>query len=134
MPFGVAARTVLPLLATASRLTARKFSVAVAESCFQATPSVVRKMPAPLIASMLKKPSPVPAYMIFGFEGSIARQQTARFAMKSSTGSQLVPPFSVRHTPPPTLPAHIVLGGVGWTTIERVRPPMLPGPSEIQPA
>src|SRR5919204_2306371 len=72
--------------------------------------------------------------MIIGFAGSIARQETARFAMKSSTGCQVAPPLSVLHTPPPTLPAHIVFGLVGWMTIERVRPPMFPGPSETQPA
>src|SRR5215472_13024159 len=71
--------------------------------------------------------------MTLGFVGSIAMQDTARFAIKSSTGVHEAPPLSVLHTPPPTLPAHMVLGTVGCTTIARVRPPMLPGPIDTQP-
>jgi hypothetical protein len=37
--------------------------------------------------------------------------------MKSSTGAQLAPPFVVFQIPPLTLPAKIVSGLVGWTTI-----------------
>src|SRR3954453_6121223 len=58
---------------------------------------------------------------------------TARLAMKSSTGAHALPPSSVRHTPPPTLPAQMALVVLGCTTIARVRPPMLPGPSPTQP-
>src|SRR6266446_3571118 len=60
-------------------------------------------------------------------------QQMARLAMKSSSGNQLVPPFTVFHTPPPTLPTHIALGVVGWIRMDRTRPPMFPGPSHLQP-
>src|SRR5437588_11426948 len=71
--------------------------------------------------------------MMFGLFGSIAMQLVARLAIRSYTGDQLCPPSSVRHTPPPALPAHMVLGMVGCTTMARVRPPMLPGPSDVQP-
>ena len=128
-PLPVAASSTVELLEIASRLTRVKSSVAVTASCFQATPSTVRKIPAPRTASRLKKPSPVPAYITSGCLGSIAMQETARFAMKSSTGSQWPPPSVVCQMPPPTLPNQIRSGWVGWTRIERVRPPMLPGPS-----
>src|SRR5215218_7846163 len=72
--------------------------------------------------------------MTSGLVGSIARHETARFAIRSSTGAQLPPPSSVRQTPPPALPAHILEGLAGWITIARVRPPMFPGPSAVQPA
>jgi len=51
--------------------------------------------------------------MIFGFVGSITIEHTARLAMKSSTGSQLWPPSSVRQTPPPTLPTQMRFEFVG---------------------
>src|SRR5215208_4717136 len=53
--------------------------------------------------------------------------------MKSSTGAQLCPASSVRQTPPATLPAHMTSVLAGCTRIDRVRPPMLPGPSDTQP-
>ena len=53
--------------------------------------------------------------------------------MKSLSGAQLAPPLVVFQMPPPTLPAQSVLGSVGCTTMERMRPPMLPGPSQVQP-
>src|SRR5712692_8483212 len=71
--------------------------------------------------------------MIVGCVGSMTKHETARFAIRSSTGDQLAPALSVRQTPPPTLAAQIVLGEPGWGTIARVRPPMLPGPSEAHP-
>jgi len=128
-PPPVAASSTVELLEIARRLTLVKSSVAVAASCSQATPSTVRKIPAPRTASRLKKPSPVPAYITSGCLESIAMHETDRFAMKSSTGSQWPPPSVVCQMPPPTLPTQIRSGWVGWTRIDRVRPPMLPGPS-----
>src|SRR4051812_37354896 len=52
--------------------------------------------------------------------------------MKSARGAQLNPPLVVFQTPPATAPSHMISGFVGWITIERVRPPMLPGPSHFQ--
>src|SRR6185503_7274048 len=56
---------------------------------------------------------------------------TARFAMKSSTAAQVPPPLVVLKMPPPTLPTNITCVLVGSMTIERTRPPMLPGPSHV---
>src|SRR6266478_2028699 len=63
IPCLVAARTIWLLFGLmARRLTNKKLVLAVEESCTQVEPpSVVLKMPAPWIASMLPKPSPVPA-------------------------------------------------------------------------
>src|SRR5262245_48104602 len=58
---------------------------------------------------------------------------TARLAMKSSAGAHVPPPSSVRQIPPPALAAHMRSGCAGSTTIARVRPPTLPGPSHTQP-
>src|SRR6266567_1217551 len=52
--------------------------------------------------------------------------------MKSFIGNQLAALLVVFQMPPQTLPAHMVEVVVGWTRIERTRPPMLPGPSQIQ--
>ena len=52
--------------------------------------------------------------------------------MKSSTGAHVAPPFVVLKIPPPTLPTNITFGLVGSMTIDRTRPPMLPGPSHVQ--
>src|SRR3954453_13950131 len=62
----------------------------------------------------------------------MTRVETLRLAMKSASGAQLVPPLVVFQTPPATAPSHMMLGFVGWITIERVRPPMLPGPRHFQ--
>src|SRR5688500_15004621 len=69
---------------------------------------------------------------MLGLLGCITRAETARFAMKSLTGCQEVPPLVVLQIPPETLPTHIWFGFVGWITIERIRPPILPGPSQVQ--
>ena len=55
----------------------------------------------------------------------------ARLPMWSSSGYQLLPALSDRQTPPPTEPAYIRDGFVGWIRIARVRPPMLFGPSSV---
>src|SRR5206468_8974351 len=52
--------------------------------------------------------------------------------MKSSIGAQLAPPFVVFQMPPPTPPANIVAGVAGLMASDRIRPPMLPGPSQRQ--
>ena len=49
--------------------------------------------------------------------------------MKSASGDQLAPPLVVFQMPPPTPPANMVVGVAGLMTSERIRPPMLPGPS-----
>ena len=56
---------------------------------------------------------------------------TARLARKSFCGAQLVPPFVVFQMPPATLPTHMMFGFVRWMTRERMRPPILPGPSHV---
>src|SRR5258705_3737443 len=58
---------------------------------------------------------------------------TARLAMKSSTGAHVAPPVVVVKMPPPTLPANMVFVLTGSITSDRTRPPMLPGPSHVQP-
>src|SRR5438874_5612504 len=64
----------------------------------------------------------------------MTRQETLRLAMKSARGAQVAPPLIVFQMPPATDPIHIILVLVGWMTIARVRPPMLPGPSHFQAA
>ena len=49
--------------------------------------------------------------------------------MKSSIGAQVAPPLVVFQIPPPTPPANIVAGVAGLIASDRIRPPMLPGPS-----
>ena len=71
--------------------------------------------------------------MVFGDAGLKTSDDTARFAMKSSTGSHDPPVLVVLKMPPPTLPANIVDGVIGLMAIERIRPPMLPGPSHVHP-
>src|SRR5256885_16784221 len=53
--------------------------------------------------------------------------------MKSSTGAHAAPAFVDLKMPPPTLPMNITLGFAGSMTIDRTRPPTLPGPSHGQP-
>ena len=54
---------------------------------------------------------------------------TDKTAMKSSTAAHEAPPLVVFQMPPPTLPANMMSAFVGLIAIERIRPPMLPGPS-----
>ncbi len=54
---------------------------------------------------------------------------TERTAMKSSTGAHDAPASDERQMPPPTLPAKISSGSTGLIASERMRPPILPGPS-----
>ena len=96
-------------------------------------------MPEPRMVAVLelpsgasKNPSPVPAYRVVGVRGSIAMHPMAMLAMKSSMGNHCAPPSTVRQMPPPAVPIHIVKGWLGCTTTARVRPPMLPGPIEVQ--
>src|SRR5258708_3918785 len=70
--------------------------------------------------------------MTAGLTGSIAIELTARLDIRSASGAQEAPPFVVFHTPPATPAAYIVVGVVGWISVARVRPPMLPGPSPVQ--
>src|SRR5437016_3414121 len=77
--------------------------------------------------------SPVPAYNMFGFPGSIVSEATFKFAIKSPVEIHDAPALVDLHTPPPAAEANIVFGFVGSMTIARVRPPMLPGPSGVQP-
>src|SRR5207248_2403434 len=57
---------------------------------------------------------------------------TARFAMKSSTGAHDAPALVDLKMPPPTLPANMLFVFDGSITTARTRPPMLPGPSHVQ--
>src|SRR3954454_4351799 len=52
--------------------------------------------------------------------------------MKSSKGAHVLPPFVFLKMPPLTAPAYIVRGFERSMTIERTRPPKLPGPSHDQ--
>src|SRR5260370_29835338 len=92
-------------------------------------------MPAPRRESLrsgLVKNSPVPAYSVLGSLGSMARLATARLGSGSVSGFHVLPPSVVFQTPPPSVPAYIVLGSSGRITSARVRPPILPGPSACQ--
>src|SRR5437764_6918406 len=64
----------------------------------------------------------------------MAMHETLRLAMKSAMGDHDCPPLTDFHTPPATAPSQMTWGLVGWTMIERVRPPTFPGPSHFQPA
>src|SRR6185436_5852343 len=83
---------------------------------------------------MLPKPSPVPANIVLVFAGFIIIEEIARFARKSLTGCHDVPPFVDLQIPPPTLPTHILFELFGSITIDRIRPPTLAGPSQLQSA
>ena len=96
-------------------------------------------MPLPLTASIKltcstrgQSPSPVPAYMMLEFVGSITIDETARLAMKSLTGPHETPALAEYQMPPETLPTHILFALVGSITIERIRPPIFPGPNHCQ--
>src|SRR5258706_9851488 len=67
--------------------------------------------------------------MTFESVGSIAIELTARFGSRSSSGLHESPASVDFHTPPATPAAYITSGVFGSIKIERVRPPMLPGPS-----
>src|SRR5690348_10773361 len=71
--------------------------------------------------------------MILGLAGSIAMQEMARLAMKSLSGNQLAALLVDFQTPPSTPPAHKMLVFEGCTRMARTRPPILPGPSQVQP-
>src|SRR5258708_37671029 len=70
--------------------------------------------------------------MTAGLTGSIAIELTARLDIRSASGAQEAPTFVVFHTPPATPAAYIGVGVVGWISVARERPPMLPGPSPVQ--
>ena len=76
--------------------------------------------------------SPVPAYITEGSPGCITMLEIERLARKSFTGSQCAPLSIVFQMPPDTLPVNHVDGTTGLTTIDRTRPPILPGPSHVQ--
>src|ERR1035438_2676484 len=71
--------------------------------------------------------------MMFALVGSITMQEMARLAMKSFSGNHAAPLLVVFQTPPSTPPHHMMLVDVGCTRIARTRPPILPGPSQVQP-
>src|SRR5262245_29543855 len=61
--------------------------------------------------------------------GSMAIEFTARLAMESVSGTHDAPPLDLFQTPPTTPPAYIGVGVRGSIRMDRVLPPMLPGPS-----
>src|SRR6266404_5661140 len=67
--------------------------------------------------------------MTFESEGSIAIELIARFGSRSSSALHESPASVDFHTPPATPAAYMISGVFGSIKIERVRPPMLPGPS-----
>ncbi len=100
-------------------------------------PSVVLNTPPPRgseISRLPVKPSPVPAYKIFGLDGSMTMVVTAMLDIKSVRMFHEAPPSVDFQMPPVTLPAHMIFVSVGWIMMERTRPPMLPGPIHVQPA
>src|SRR4030095_9485791 len=68
--------------------------------------------------------------MVLELEGSKARQVTAMFARKSSSGSHDAPAFVVFQMPPATAAAYITSGLMGSMSNARVRPPTFPGPND----
>src|SRR5262245_8390748 len=88
-------------------------------------------MPPPRVLSLLKKPSPVPAYITCVFVGSNASELTAMFGRRSPSALQDLPEFVLFHTPPATPAAYKMLGSFGLINSARVRPPILPGPSAV---
>ncbi len=96
-------------------------------------PLVLLNTPAPRIASALPKPSPVPAYITLELVGSTISELTARLAIQSSIGVQVVlaeQQLVVFQMPPETPPINTVLALSG--RIARMRPPTLPGPACVQ--
>src|SRR5262249_38501883 len=80
------------------------------------------------MASMLKNPSPVPAYMVLWFVGSMTSELTLMLGIRSATGFHEAAPSALFQIPPPTPPAYMILGEVGSISMARVLPPTLPGP------
>ena len=100
-------------------------------------PSVLLKIPAPLTASKLNHPSPVPAYMVFRLFLSWTNTVTARLAMWSSTTDQpgvAERKLVVLKIPPLTDPAKTVLpeGSFLSIIIALLLPPILLGPRSDQ--
>src|SRR3954467_3567937 len=92
--------------------------------------SVLLKIPAPIIASILNHPSPVPAYITAGFVLSWIITVTARFSILTSTGTQeglAARKLVVRKMPPLTEEASTVfpLASLLSTRTHLVRPPIL---------
>src|SRR5207253_283424 len=105
---------------------------AVAASCAHVEPpSVLLKIPAPR-NRLPPAPPPVPAYIKFVSVGLMASALTTRLARKSSTGAHDSPPLVVLQIPPPGLLIQIRFGSAGWTRMVVMRPPMFPGPSQVQ--
>src|SRR5260221_11508289 len=97
----------------------------VAASCDQVRPpSDDLKRPKPRTASVLKKPSPVPAYTIEPLLGACWMELIARLAMKSFTGAQDAPLSVVRWMPPGPPPIRLSPGGAARGDIARSRRPL----------
>src|SRR5580765_4652010 len=99
-------------------------------------PSVLLNIPAPLTASTLNQPSPVPAYMVFRLFLSCTRTVTARLAIWSSTTVQFAEgevKFVVLKIPPLTDAAKTVLPVGSLLSIKMARdlPPILLGPLSV---
>ena len=133
MPVRVAARITAPFGDIASRLTYHQLAFAVDGQLGPGRAAVgAREDAGAPDAVAVVEPFAGPAYIVLGSPGCITIVETARFAMKSSTGAHEAPPSVVLKIPPPTLPANITFGVVGSMTSDRTRPPMLPGPSHVQ--
>jgi hypothetical protein len=63
--------------------------------------------------------------------GSIAIELTARLAIRSDVGDQVLPLSVVFQTPPATPAAYMVAGVSGSINRARVRPAMLSGPRKV---
>ena len=62
----------------------------------------------------------------------ITKLVTERLDIKSFTTLQFAPESVLFQMPPVTLPTHIVVVVVGCIRIARMRPPILPGPRDVQ--
>ena len=74
------------------------------------------------------KSSPVPAYMIFAFCGSMVRELKVKDGRKSSACDQSAPALVVFQRPPVAAATQMMFGLSGRTTMARTRPPNLVGP------
>ncbi len=73
--------------------------------------------------------SPVPTHTTFGSLGD-TRIAPIDWQYLSNTGLNVVAPSFDTHTPPPAEPTHSVTRSPGTPSMQEMRPPMTPGPSE----
>src|SRR5690348_4501583 len=72
--------------------------------------------------------SPLPTHTTDGSEGAIAISPMVETPSLSNTGSQVVPLFTVFHTPPEAVPTYTIFGLLSTTAKSSIRPPITAGP------